>query len=258
MSTSAIGWINAMKTATLLASSQEPLWPVSNLVGDQGAPSAAWQTLSGALTGVLLTVTPLARTTFRSIGAFRTNLSSTGTMIVQAYTNPGLVLVATAPTVNFANGQAVAVFAADTAADVLHITFANAGNPDNHLNIPLVFAGPMWFPTANHAWSSTMGRDDLNDTVVTRGGQTFLNLRATSRRWNIVFDSIRSNEAYTQIDVLDRYSRIGSNVLFIPDTTSADMQSEATFGIWKASADISFPLTTATRRSWAATLSERL
>jgi hypothetical protein len=202
-----------------------------------------------------LTITPTVRTVFRACGAFRTNLTSTGTMTVSALATGSIPVVASA---TFVNGQAVALFSTDVAADSLQIAFSDPSNPDNHLNIPLIYAGPLWFPTTAMSWASTMGRDDVTDSVVTRGGQTYVNMRATFRRWEIALDGIRTTEAYTQVDVLDRASRVGGNVLGIADTTSANMRFEATFGILKATADVSFPLGTAIRRSWRARLSERL
>jgi hypothetical protein len=256
MGVSAFGWMNAVKTAALSATSAEVALPVSNLANDQGAASMGWQTLGGALTPTL-TITPAARTVFRACGAFRTNLTATGTITVSALTtDPGSIPVVTSAT--FVNGQAVALFSADVAADSLQIAFSDPTNPDGHLNVPLIYAGPLWYPTTAMSWASTMGRDDVTDTVVTRGGQTYVNMRATFRRWEIALDGIRTTEAYPQLDVLDRVSRVGGNVLGIADTTSANMRFEATFGMLKATADVSFPLGTAIRRSWRARLSERL
>lgn len=257
MGVSAFGWINAMKTATLAASSAEAALPVTNLANDHGAASLGWQTLAGALTSVLLTITPAARTTFRLFGLFRTNLTAAATVTVRAYTTPGPTLVGTfAATV--ANGQAVAIAGADTPADIVTFTISDAANPENHLNVPLAFAGPGWFPATAMSYASTMGRDDITDSVVTRGGQTYLSLRATSRRWEIALDGVRSSEMFAEADVLDRVSRVGGNVLVCPDTTSANMASEATFGILKATGDFAYNLGSADRRAWRARLTERL
>lgn len=257
MPNSMLAWANAIKTATLAASSAEGALPVSNLANDQGAPSAGWQTLAGALTGVLLTITPAARATFRAFGAFRTNLSNAGTLTVRAYTNPGPVLLGTWSG-TFANGQCVAIAPSDQSADYVTFTFADSGNPDNHLNIPLAYAGPAWFPLTAMSWASTYGRDDITDIVVSRGGQQYVNLRASSKRWEIALDGVRGSEAFSQLDVLDRVSRVGGNVLVVPNQASANMQGEAAYGLLKATADVSFPLGAGDRRSWRARLTERL
>lgn len=256
---SAFCWTNAVKTAVLTASSAEATLPVTNLATyDQGAASLAWQTLAGALSSVLLTITPAARTTFRAFGVFRTNLTSAGTLTVRAYTNPGLVLVNTWGPTAAVNGQVVLFAAADTPADVVTFTLTDAGNPDNHLNIPLAFAGPAWQPLTALSWASSMGRDAVADNVATRGGQVYTTLRSTVRRWELALDGIRLAESYQQVDVLDRVSRAGGNVLVIPDNTAADMQYVATFGQLMATADVTFPLNISARRSWRARLTERL
>jgi hypothetical protein len=254
---SAFCWQNAVKTATLAASSAEVALPVTNLVGDQGAASLGWQGLAGVLTGLLLTITPAARTTFRAFGVFRTNMTAAGTITVRAYTNPGAVLVNTW-SATIVNGQAVVFAAADTPADIVTITFADGANPQNFINVPLVFAGPAWQPLTALGWASAMGRDAIADTVTTRGGQVYTNLRATSRRWELALDGIRQAESYQQVDLLDRASRVGGNVLVIPDVTSVEMPYVATFGQLVASADVTFPLGVISRRSWRARLTERL
>jgi hypothetical protein len=86
---SVIAWLNAVKTATLAASSANPALPVTNLqTSDQGAPSMGWQTAAGVVAGVVLTITPPVRTTFRAIGAFRTNLTSAATVTATFFHQP--------------------------------------------------------------------------------------------------------------------------------------------------------------------------
>lgn len=156
------------------------------------------------------------------------------------------------------NGQVVAVFPADVSATYVTITFSDPTNPDNHINVPLAFAGPAWQPLTAMAWSSSMGRDAISDTVQTRGGQTYVDLRASARRWEIALDGVRDTEAFTQLDVLARACLAGGNVLVCPNITSANLQYEATFGVLKPTADVTFPLGIGARRSWRASLSERL
>jgi hypothetical protein len=257
MPVSVLAWQNAVKTGVLTASSAEPALPVTNLAGDLGAASTAWQTLAGALSGVLLTVTPAVRTTFRAFGVFQTNLTAAANVTARAYTNPGAVLVGTW-SMTPVQGQCVAVANADTPADYVTFALTDAANPDNHLNVPLVYAGPAWLPLTALSWTSTLGRDDITDTVVSRGGQQYFDMRATSRRREIAMDGVRASEVFTQLDVLDAYSRTGGNVLVIPDTSSGNQQYEAVFGVLKSTADIAWPFGAADRRSWRARLTERL
>jgi hypothetical protein len=255
---SVLAWQNAVKTATLTSTSAEPALPVTNLAAsDLGSPSTAWQTLAGAISGVVLTITPAVRTTFRAFGVFRTNLTNAAVVTVRAFTNPGAVQIGSWA-MTATGGKCVAIAAADTAADFVTFTFADPANLDNHLNVPLAYAGPAWIPLTGVAWSTALGRDDITDTAVSRGGQAYFNMRATLRRWEIATDGIRASELFTQVDVLDLYSRTGGNVLFLPDTASVNLQSEATFGTLKSTADVLWPFGSADRRSWRARLSERL
>lgn len=257
MGNAIFGWVNAAKTAVLSSTSAEPTLPVTNLANDQGNAASAWQTLN-TVTAATLTITPAARTTFRAFGVFRTNLGSAGTATFRAFTNPGLVQVYSSGAVSVVNGQAVAVAPADTPADVVTIALSDAGNADAHLNVPLAFAGPAWQPLTGLSWQTTIGRDEVSDATVTRGGQTYVDLRATFRRLELALDGIRTTEAYAQVDTLDRLSRSGGNVLVIPSIANGFMQNEATFGILKATADVTFPLNVDARRSWRARLTERL
>jgi hypothetical protein len=252
---SLFAWQNAVKTATLSATSANPVLPVANIAGDQGSPSAGWQTVAGVVAGVVLTITPAVRITFRTVGVFRTNLTAAAVMTVKGFTNPGLVQVWSDVT-PAANGQALDILAADTAADVVTVQLDDAGNPDGFLNVPLAYAGPAWIPASSLSFASTLGRDSLTDTVQTRGGQTYVNLRATLRRWEIATDGVRVNELYAQLDVLDKASRNGANVLAVPDITSATAKLDALFGVLLATGDFGF--FAPDRRSWRARLTERL
>jgi hypothetical protein len=255
MGNTLIGWANMVKTATLTASSADPALPVTNLAGDQGSSASGWQTLSGALTP-LLTITPAVRTTVRAFGVFRTNLTASASVTFNA--RQSTTIVATTGPLAVNNGQVVGVLGSAIGADSITVSFSDPTNPDNHLNIPLVFAGPVWQPLTAMAWASSMGRDEVSDVVTTRGGQTYVDLRASYRRWEIALDGVRESEAFAQLDVLDRTSRAGSNVLLVPNQIGVNMQYEATFGILKATADVTFPLGVSSRRSWRGSLSERL
>lgn len=254
---SLLAWLNMVKTAVLTATSAEVALPVTNLADDQGSPSVAWQTLDTVKTATL-TITPAARTAVQAFGLFRTNLTAAATVTFNAYTLPGPILIATSGAVTAVNGQAVAALAAPVNADVVTVVISDTTNPDGHLNVPLVFAGPAWKPLTAMAWTSAMGRVETSDTVQTRGGQTYVDLRASARSWDIALDGVRAAEAFGQLDPLDRYVRIGGNALVIPNTAGANIQYESTFGVLKPTASVTFPLGVDSRRSWRGTLTERL
>ncbi len=257
MGNSLLAWQNVVRTSVLTASNADPALPVTNLRGDQGSAATGWQTTPGATSGVLLTITPATRTAFRVLGAFRTNLTTNASFVSRMYTNPGASLLRTDISIVNA-GKALVVLPSDVAADYVTFTLSDVSNPQNFLNVPLVYAGPAWIPQTGMSFATTMGRTDQVDTITTRGGQTYVSLRATAKRWEIALDGVRASEVYAQLDALDRISRTGGNVLGVPDFTSPNATADATFGIITPSADIGYPYGGADRRSWRAHLIERL
>lgn len=251
-----LAWINAVKTATLIATSAEPPLPVTNLTNDQGPPSMGWQTALGVTTALLTVVLPV-RTSIRVLGLFRSNFTSAAVVTSSLYTMPGSALVGT-KTLTVSNGTASGLLTSPISADFINISITDTTNPDGFLNVPLGFVGPGWQTLSPMSYSNTMGRDDLTDSIITRGGQQFNDMRATLRRWEYALDGVRASETFTQLDVLDRASRVGGNVLVIPDITSVNMADEIAFGTLKATADVGYPFSAADRRSWRARLLERL
>lgn len=252
-----LAWNNYAKTAVIVESSAAAGFAGANVADDSGSPSTAWQTVSGVVTGVTLTVTPpIAAQPWQVVGVFGTNLTSTATVKFDLLTGATVVATATvSPVAGY--GQAVAVFPVTTA-DSLRVTVNDAANPDGFLNVPLLFCGPAWLPAGSTGFASTFGRDDSTLEVTTRGGQEFPTLLWQRRRWNITLDSIRTSETWTQADTLASYAKGGSNMFFAPDSAGPNLLREAIFGRLKATADVSFPYAGADRRRWSAAITERL
>ena len=121
-------------------------------------------------------------------------------------------------------------------------TLTDAANPDNHLNVPLVYAGPAWLPLTAMSWTTALGRDDITDTVVSRGGQQYFDMRATSRRWEIALDGVRASPRCSPNWMSSMPTRAPAAMCWsIPDTSSGNTQFEAVFGVLKATADIAWP-----------------
>jgi hypothetical protein len=256
----ALGWNNYVKTATLVASSAATNLPVSNLQDDVGSPAVAWQTLAGATSGVTLTITPpTGQQKWRCGGLFGCNLTPGATVSVALFNNPSTgvaSLSALGPVVGYR--QTLVVFSQDFTADYMKITITDAGNPDGFLNIPLVFAGPLWLPQLPPDFKSTFGRNDGIDEVISKGGQEYPVMRWQQRKITPVFSSIVSAEVWPDVDALDMQARTGTNVLMIPDINSANVFKETVYGRLKTTADISYPYQGADRRSWTAAITERL
>ena len=251
-----VGWTNIVKTSTITASSED--LDADNLKTDSGSAAEAWQTVAGVVTGATVTVTPGSATVWRAFGVFRTNLTASATVtFTLKNTGPTTVATVTVSPVS-GYGQAVAVLSANTTADYLEVTISDASNPDNFLNVPLMFAGPAWLPARSIGYSSTVGRDVSRGDVITRGGQEYPALNFRRRRWNIAFESLLTSELWGTVDDMLVTADTGSNVFFLPDTASSYIQREAIFGRLAAIADVSFPYQSADRRRWAAQVTERL
>lgn len=261
MGQTVLGTLNLVKTGALTAGSSAVNMPISNLLIDAGAPSMAWQTLAGVVTnaaGANFRVTPV-RQLWRLFGLFRTNLQRTATVTFSLYINPStLVWSGSVPGPLPGYGQVIAVAPQDFLADYCVVGIDDAGNPDGFLNVPLAFAGPAWIPQIGQTWNSTVGRDSQVDEIVSRGGQEYPTYRYQQRRWEIEFDALTDSEVWSSAQELDRLSRYGGNILFVPDFASANLSAEAVFGRVTSTADVSFIAGYADRRAWKFRCRERL
>lgn len=255
-------WVNNVTTATLAAGSAEAALPVTQLQNDIGAAATAWQTLSGVVTaagGAWVTITPASRQTWRAFIAARTNLTAAGTMTVTLYDSPSTVVwtgTSGSPVPGY--GQMVLIADQDHAADYCRIEFNDAANPDDFLNIPLIFAGPAWIPTIGMSWNSAIGRDSQIDETRSRGGQEFPIARWQQRRWEIELPQFEDAELWDDAQELDRVSRYGGNVLAVPNIGSATIGNEAVYGRVESAGDVTFVTGVAGLHGWRFRIRERL
>lgn len=263
MSNVAFGLDNYIVGATLYGYySGGGMSPV-NWLDDSGSPSVAWQTPAGVktlATGALASVTPATGArVWGLLALFRTNLTAAASINFTLWntSGPTAVWTTTVAGPDAGYGQVV-VFPPNITADYVQFYIDDATNPDNFVNVPLVYFGPATSPIGPLAWGTTHGRDDGTDEQVSLGGQEYPNNHWQRRRWEISHDALRADEAWGFIDTLDRLGRRGGNILFVPDVTSSLVRRQATFGRLKATADISYPYEAADRRAWRARITERL
>lgn len=131
-------------------------------------------------------------------------------------------------------------------------------NPDGFINIPLVYAGPVFQPLTNFDFSSVFGRTDGTIEMTTRGGQEFPITPYSQRQWQVSLQGIRVSEAMPIVLQIDAAARTNQNILWVPFPTGQYAGMEVTFGRVKPTAGISFPYGAADRRSYKFTVSERL
>jgi hypothetical protein len=259
-----LGWTNLVLGATISTGSQLANMPATNVQGQHGSSSMAWQTVSGVISssgGATLTITPqVSGQTWRVFGLFGTNLTSAATVTFQLWNATGPTLVWSTAVAGPVSGyrQVVAIAPSDQSADYLTILIDDLANPDNFVNIPLVFAGPAWFPQRGISYGSTVGRAEGTLETVSRGGQEYPVPLWLQRKWMLQFEALSEAELWSNADPLVIATRNGLNIFFAPDDSSTYIAQEAIFGRLKVYSDISYPYHTVTRRRMDVTITERL
>ncbi len=258
-----VGWVNHVYNSDITAVSEEAGLPAVNIQNDIGDASTAWQTRPGVTSGTAgahIRISPGNPRVWRAFAACRTNLTPGGLMTVRLYNNssdvPIFIGVGVLP--EPAYGQSIVIADQDYTADYCVFSFDDPLNPDGHINVPLIFAGPAWIPQVGMSWDSALGRDGVTDSRVSRGGQVYPTPRFQSRRWEVDFKGIQGDELWSEAQELDRVSRYMRNVLFVPDMTSMMIGNESIFGIVESMANVS-PLSGITGVfAWRFKIMERL
>lgn len=256
----AIGYQNIVKAAALSAGSAASGLGASNVANDRGASSVAWQTADGVMTeaaGAVLTITPtVAGQTLRAAGLFRTNLTASASIDISwsgASSGSGSI---SGPVAGY--GQCIYVLPADATVSVITISINDSTNPDNHINVPLVYAGPLFIPAIGHSFRSQFGRQDRTDVTISLGGQEYAQPRWSQRYVNLDFDALSSAELFSAAYEIDRIARLGGNVLAIPSRTATTLYQEAVFGRMATNGAIGYPAQASSLLAWNAKVTERL
>jgi hypothetical protein len=126
-------------------------------------------------------------------------------------------------------GQSVHIAPAAVTARYLRLDVADSGNPQGFLNIPLLFAGPVWQPA--HQWSpdSAEGAQAEIAAPVTRGGQEWPELRWRKRRRVVSLPLVPRADRWPQLGEMERQAATGANILVVPSPTG-DLLREPIFG----------------------------
>ncbi len=260
-----LGSNNLIISAVLTAGSAETALPITNLQNDICDASTGWQTTAGVLTavaGATFTVTPAHPTSWRAFALVRTNLTPAAAVTLSLLSGTGgdttLVWSATVGGPISAYRQVVVIAPTDLVADRLTVSIDDPTNPDGFINIPGAYAGSGWQPLVGMSWQSALGRDSLIDEAKSRGGQEYPIARWQQRRWEIAMDAIGGSELWSDAQELDRISRYGGNILFVPDVTSPTINNEAVFGRLESVSDVTFITGIVSLYGWRFRIRERL
>lgn len=267
MGVSAFGWINRVTTGALSVVSSASNMGAGNLQDDQCSSDSAWQTPSGTVTGAWLVIdSGDTSSAWRAFGLFRTNLTgnatvrwkvgntlSTGRVSSPSY-DSGTISAGIVP----GYLESLVIPTSNQTGRYCEVQIDDSGNPDTFINIPGVYAGPLFIPAVSIGQASTFGRTDTTDEVVTRGGQEYPINRSIARAQSVALASITEAETWNSVMEIDRVARAGGNVLFAPNVTSATLNREAVFGRLRNASPVSYITLAGDVRAWSATVSERL
>ncbi len=262
------GYVNLFKSGTIDTGSSPVISYVaglapSNLASDQVDPSLGWQTEDGIMTaaaGAYLQVDLAPAEAVRAFGVGKCNLTSGAAVTFELRLLGSTVFTKTVsgPAVGYA--QVVTSADAVVTADTIVIKIDDPLNPDNHVSVGWAFAGPAWNPedelglaTQGVGYQSRPTRQETK----TRGGQRFIQPFYVERTWAIALSAVTDAEAWDGLGELARVANLGSNVLFIPDYTSDEIDREAVYGVLDTTDNINFSNNVIGRRSWAALITER-
>jgi|GEM_PF-1183089 len=249
----AFGCDNAFTGSRLTASAFMPDLPVDNLATPQGAPATAWRA-PGRTASV--TIEPGGMVDWRCFSLHRTNLTATAQWSVRIWRGATLAHETGLLAADTRDGQSVMMLDTAVTGDRVTILMADAQNPDGFLSIPLAYAGPLWQPQRNMAWSSGESAESGADTVTSLSGVEYVTLRWQRRVLRIEHQSLGTEEL-PQIRAMLALGRTGANILFLPDPGAGTRSGDAVFGRVEAG-EITSSAGAANRRALTLTIRERL
>lgn len=252
MSNLVLGYLNSVMLGSVTASSSTSGLGPDQLQNDQGNPSQALQ-IPGTSGTITVTWTGL----YHGFGLFRHNLTTNATVTFTVKNGGSTVLTATAIAPVAGYRQSVFVNTIPVSGTSLVVTISDAGNPDGHLNIPLMFAGPLFQGARNMSYSSAPSRTQQTVKALTRSGGVVVRNDWIKRVYDLNFAGIKEAEL-TAIGAIDLAGRQGNNLFFVPDPQSLTINLDAIFGEFEPQQGITYPLQSRDARGWRATITERL
>lgn len=252
MSRAVIGYSNSALLGSVAASSSVGGLGPDQLQNDQGGPDYALQipSTSGTIT---ITYTGV----YHLFGLFRHNLTTGATVTWVVKNGASTVMTGTslAPVAGFRQSVYMAPAAVNGTSMV--VTISDAGNPDGFLNIPLIYAGPLFQPAVGLDYQSSPGRQAQQVKTTTRSGAVIIRTDWIKRTYDMVFNDLKDVEV-AAIDEIDLSGYQGNNILFVPNPASLLINKEAVFGELQPASGVTYPKQAADARGYRATMVERL
>ena len=259
-----IGSLNRAVDGTIAVSSSVASLPGENLQNPHGDSSNAWQS-AGQTTCTIRVDAGTEAATWQMFGLFRTNLTAGANMRItigsQAWLESGAPanwdsgLTSAGVTPGF--GQAVRIAPAEVTGRYCRFSVQDPGNPDGFLAAAQIYAGP-GYQAGGISYESAWQRSTTQQRTETRGGQEFVSEKFSRRGWDVSFPNVPTSQVYTQIMEAMRMAGLGRNILFVPFGAGADITRDAVFGRLEVNGGIGYRNGAGMRRTWRATITERL
>lgn len=262
MSNAIFGFDNWARTGAISASASAAGLGPEQMQNPHGAASTSWQTPSGTTTGGVV-VDAGAAVQWGAFGLFNSNLTPTATVQWRLSSDPAFVTSiydsgVVGGTVAAGYRQSLHIPPTQQTARYMRVDISDASNPEGRLRVAQMFAGRVVRPVRNIGFDSAFAREAEAPAVVTRGGQQFPTFRYARRSWRVSLPSLDAVDVWPLTQALQIAAQDGTNVLFIPFPTGADVAREAVFGIVSGASAVGWPSRSPVMRAWAATITERL
>ncbi len=250
-----IAYNNAFDSATLSGGSWETTLPLANLQKQQ--PTTIARTTNDAESSTKLTADLGSRQNIKVVALIHHNLSSSATWRVEiSNVSDFSALEADSGTIDavdtleaygtldwgdFTWGgkltdteleafNPIAFYFLETPenARYVRITIQDTDNPDNYVEMGRVFIAPAFAPSSNVEYGLRAGFIDNSRSVISRGGQVYVDSVPARRRFDFRFHHMTENEAYTGANEMQRVSGLSGDVLMaidVDDTTHRMRQS---------------------------------
>lgn len=233
-----IGVINPLTTGVVTASSNASGFPCTAIQSQSGSSLEAWQTTSDSAQWLRCDLGAICQ--IDCFGLFRTNLSSAATIRARIFSDSGFATAIYDSTTVPANpvfGQTILL--GGTTGRYIQIDLNDASNSDGFINVPLGFVGPLAQFAIGYSPQSALSSKTGNFSNVTHWGNASVSQYWTARIWNVNLTGIRDAE-WPSLQDMDIASRMGKNMLFIPDVTANVVNRESVFGICQFNQGIGF------------------
>jgi hypothetical protein len=240
MGIACIAYRNLADTATLLASSQELLAPVTNL--QHPDVSRRWRSTEAGLgsfvvdLGALTSIDTVALigTTMSASGTLRIRISATdSTGVAGGLFDSGVDLV------DADYNQTIALLT--TPVSGRYILFSLADADADYVEAGRVFVGLRSQFEINFSYGWSITTVDRSVTKDTRGGQTQVWRDNLYRVFDVAFENLSVSERYGFIEEIERANALKDDVLFVADTDSTNLARDSVWGLIQTTTPIVQP-----------------